>query len=247
MAASVDGHAHDVIGSEQRILLRSIAEQLKMPLIYIARQAELNRVEGAVSADVLADMQAYADTALRLVDSYVLGLEATNNQRLQLELEPMPLSATLYDIAHDLTPLAKQRNTRIELSLAGKYGPVMANQRGFKAALYSLGTVLSEATEHADDSPAILRIAAHRTPHGIVAGIYIDGLRPINTSMEYAQKLHDKKARRSFTGLRAATGAGVFIADSIFSAMETKLRVSQYRGSTGLAVTLQPSIQLQLI
>lgn len=247
MAASITGHARDVTGSEQHILLRSIAEELKMPLIYIARQAELNKTEEVVPLSTLSEIQAYADTGLKLVDSYVLGLEATSNQQLQLELEPMSLSAVLYDIAHDLAPLAKQRNTEIELSLAGKYGPVMANQQGFKAALYSLGTVLSEATEHTGEAPALLRIAAHRTSHGIVSGIYIDGLKPLKTSMKGAQKLHGKRARRSFTGLKAATGAGVFIADSIFNAMETKLRVSQYRGSTGLAVTLQPSAQLQLV
>ena len=246
MARSVTYDTPGLVDVNQQLLFRSITEQLKTPLLYIARQAELSKNEETVSPSVFADMQSYADMAVKLVDSYLLGLDVAKQQTL-LEIEPVPLSAVLYDVAQELAPLARQRNTSIELHLQGKYGQVMANRHGMIAALYSLGAVLSEVTASPRKIPAVLRIAAHRTPHGIVSGIYIDGVKSFGASIRRATTLHGNNARSSFTALNASASASVFIADSIFSAMETRLRVSNFRGNAGLAVTLQPSTQLQLV
>lgn len=231
--------------SAQHVLLMSIAEQLKMPLMYIARQAELHQNSEVVSSQTFADMQSNADMALRLVDSYILGLELSEKQ-LHLELEPVALSAVLYDVAHDLTPIAHQRNTDIELVLAGKYGQVMAHSQGLAAALYSLGSVLSEVCA-IDSSRGVLRIAAHRSTRGIVAGMYIDGAPSLQTTIHGARKLRHKFTRQPLAKLTASTGAGVFIADTILSCMDVRLRAGRFHGKHGLAATLQPSRQLQLV
>ena len=55
--------------SEQ--LLLSIAEQLKLPLLQIARRAELSLVEQ--TTDGLQEMQTSADMAIRLLDNYLFG------------------------------------------------------------------------------------------------------------------------------------------------------------------------------
>lgn len=229
----------------QHMLLRSIAEQLKMPMLYIARQAELSHREETVPAHTLLDMQSNADMALRLIDSYILGLELSEKQ-MNLDLEPVSLSAVLYDVAHDLTPIANQRNTDIELVLSGKYGQVMAHSQGLIAAFYSLGSVLSEVCAE-ENSRGRLRIAVHRSTRGIVAGMYVDGIPSMQTTIYSARKLRHNFTRQPFAKLTAGTGAGVFIADTILSCMDVRLRAGKFHGKHGMAATLQPSRQLQLV
>lgn len=224
--------------------LRSIAEQLKMPLMYLARQAELCR-QGDTAETTFKSMQTHADMALRLVDSYLLGLDLSGKQS-KLQLEPVPIAAALYDVAHDLTPLARQRNTDIELVLAGKYGQVMAHPAGLRAALYGLGFVLSEVV-HPEKIRNTLRIAAHRTRGGIVAGLYIEGSTDVQTTLRASNISRNAGMRQPFPNLTAGTGAGIFVADTIFDAMQTRLRAGRFQNQQGLAVTLQPSRQLQLV
>lgn len=227
------------------MLLRSIAEQLKTPMMYIARQAELSQNAETIPSQTFGHMQSNADMALRLLDSYILGLELSEKQ-LHLELEPVSLSSVLYDVAHDLTPLAHQRNTDIELVLAGKYGEVMANAQGLVAAFYSLGSVLSEACAE-EKSRGRLRIAAHRSTRGIVAGMYLDGTPSLQTTIHGARKLRHTFTRQPFSKLTASSGAGIFIADTILSCMDVRLRAGRFHGKHGMAATLQPSRQLQLV
>lgn len=239
------GSFSDNFAGTQDILLRSIAEQIKLPLMYIARQAEFSRGEETVPRESFDVMHANADMALRLVDSYILGLDLAKRQ-MELELEPVPLSAVLYDVAHDLTPIAKQHNTDIELVLSGKHGQVMAHSQGLVAALYSLGSVLSEACSE-DKSRGRLRIAAHRSAKGIVTGMYIDGAPSLQTTMYQARRLRSQHTRQPFTALCASGGAGIFVADVILASMNARLRAGRYHGKNGLAITLQPSKQLQLV
>ncbi len=245
MTQAPSAKLYDVGGNKQVQTLRSIAEQLKVPLMYLARQAELNQQQENAQAASFKTMQTHADMALRLVDSYLLGLDLSG-QQTTLELEPVPIAAALYDVAHDLTPLAKQRNTDIELVLAGKYGQVMAHPAGLRAALYGLGFVLSEVV-HPEKIRNTLKIAAHRTRNGIVTGLYIDGSADAQTTLRAGNISQNLGMRQPFAQLTAGTGAGVFVADTIFDAMQTKLRFGSFRNQQGLAATLQPSKQLQLV
>jgi hypothetical protein len=229
----------------QDVLLRSIAEQIKLPLMYIARQAEFSRGEETVPRESFDVMHTNADMALRLVDSYILGLDLAKKQ-MELELEPVPLSALLHDVAHDLVPIAQQHNTDIELVLSGRYGQVMAHNQGLIAALYSLGSVLAEVCSE-DKGRGRLRIAAHRSSKGIVAGMYIDGAPSLQTTMYQARKMRTHHTRQPFAQLSSSTGAGIFVADIILASMNARLRAGRYHGKNGLAMTLQPSKQLQLV
>lgn len=214
-----------------------------MPLMYIARQAEFHKAEETVDVSVFRDMQTNADMALRLVDSYVLGLDLATKQ-LDLQLEPVSISATLYDVAHELTPLLRQRGAELQLVLAGRYGEVMAHRRGLMAALYNVGAVLSEV-EVPEAGRHTIKIAAHHSPEGIIAGMYMnDGAPSLSLSKGRA---HHGHARQPFAEVTSQTGAGIFVADAIFASMNTRLRFGRFRGTHGLAATLQPNRQLQLV
>lgn len=229
--------------SDQTRLLAAIAEQLKVPLMAIARQAELGELTQEVHAADLSGIRVQADTALTLVDSYLLGLHLLRSQTA-LQLEPVSVSSTLVEIAHELDKFAKQHGVRLHMHIAGRYEPVMAHRQGLKAALLSLGFGLVEA--QAATHERSLTLATHRTPHGIVTGLYAAG-EPLSAG-EWRTALNlCGKASQPFVGLSGTSGAGIFVAHTILQAMETKLRVGKRLRQYGLATTLQPSQQLRFV
>src|ERR1700690_3413916 len=117
-------------------LLLGVAEELKLPLLQIARQAEQLQLAGGQSD--LKTIQATADTALRLLDNYVLGVRLALEPQ-QLDIEAISVSSVLYDAGQQLDALAKAYGVALELNIAGKFGPVMAHRQGLQAALVSLG------------------------------------------------------------------------------------------------------------
>lgn len=222
-------------------LLRAVAEQLKIPLLQIARLAELAVVTGD-QAQVQV-MGYVADTALRLVDGFLLSAEHHGQQ--QLELEPVSVSSVLQDTAHRLTPLARQNNCDIELDLAGKYGPVMAHRESLESAFMLLGYSLIEARPATGRRHEVV-LAAHRSSSGLVAGIFDNQLGLSADVFRRGRALYGS-ARQTLPTLSGANGASVFVADSLLAAMATPLHTARHNKRAGLAVTLRPSRQLQLV
>jgi hypothetical protein len=229
---------------EANELLVSVAEQLKVPLTVIARHAELGRLSGDPGLVDAAAIATQADAAMLLVDSYLLGLELWGMQT-QLELEPVSVSSMLVDTAHDLQRFARQYNVEVELETAGRFGPVMSNARGLKAALLSLGFTLVEGQAALVKGPRRVVLAVNRTPHGIVTGMYGDYEAVSADAWRRALELCGH-ARQPFAAL-AGSGAGLFVADTILRSMDSRLRVGRYRHRRGLVATFQPSQQLALV
>jgi hypothetical protein len=233
-----------VINNHSSLLLRSVAEELKLPLLQIGRDAELQNLTSANIAADLKRIQNNADMALLLVDSYLLGLEL-NEAQAELMLEPVSLSGALDDAAHSLSQFAKQYDTTLELASSGRYGPVMAHAIGLKAALVSLGYALVSVTQEETSRRQIV-LGIHRSSSGLVAGVYGDFDNLAHAHLKQARMLCGR-ARQPFRMLSSGSAAGVFVADTIFQAMHTKLNVSNHQKHTGLAATLQPSRQLVLV
>lgn len=232
-------------GGASADVLQAVAEQLKVPLTIIARQAELSQALGAAQPDDLRAMQVQATTALTLVDCYLLGLALAQGQ-MRLELEPVSLSSMLTSAAHELYYLARQHNIELEVQVAGKYGPVMANHRGLQAALVSLGYGLIGSGAQPDGRYRHITLGAHRTPHGLVAGMYGDYEDLEAHEWRTALKLCGQ-ASQPFNAVCAGSGAGLFVADTILRAMTTQLRVGRRQKEAGLAATFQPSRQLAFV
>ena len=222
-------------------LLHAVAEQLKTPLTGIARQAELGQLTGEPTLSDLSAIRLQATAALTLVESYLLGLQLLQKQTT-LDLEPVSVSSLLVEVAHEFSGLAKRYGVAVELHVAGKYGPVMAHPAGLKSALLALGYALLEG------SPAgrpRLTLAAHRTPHGIITGLYGD-YPELNTEA-WRRALELKGRATQPLAAVSGNGAGLFVADAILQAMSTRLRVGRHLNMSGLAATFQPSQQLSFV
>lgn len=222
-------------------VLRILAEQLKLPLLQIARGAE--KAQTAPSVEALQTIETTADMALQLIDSYLLSVKLAALPTL--ELEPVSVSATLQDTAHALDKLARLHGCELELSLAGKYEPIMSHRSGFEAAFTALGYAFIEAIPMEETGKPRVVLGAHRSSKGLVAGLYSSS--DINAEQLKRGRVMVGSARQPLPQFSAHGGAGVFVADSLFAAMNTRLHSSRHESLGGLAATLMPSRQLALV
>lgn len=232
-----------LVQSEQLFL--SLAESMKLPLLQILKQAELGALVGN-SADHLAQVRVNADVAIKLVDGYLLSMRLAAEEGYDFEQESVSISSVLYDTAQQLHPIAKLYGVNLELSLDGKYGPVMAHREGLQSALVTLGYALIEALPATDAPQMRLELAAHRCRYGIVAGLYADVDRLTADALRQGRKLFGD-TRQPLPALSHCGGAGVFVADAILSAIGARLKVSHHNRRSGLGAVLQPNPQMQLI
>lgn len=216
---------------KERLLL-ALAEQLKLPLLQIAREAELVKYDGIANT---------ADVALRLIDSYMLSIMPT---QAELALEPISAGAVLQDAAHQLSKFADQYDCRLQLDISGKYRPIMANRQNLLSAYTVLGYSFIEAQANEQLKPTIV-LAAHASAKGLVTGVFCNQ-ESLSVDMFKRAKALYGTARQPLTSLSSVAGAGVFIADSLMQAMSASLHPAHHHKLTGLAATLLPSQQLHL-
>jgi signal transduction histidine kinase len=247
---------HDTTCNGYERLFLAMAEELKLPLQHIARQAELQQLhqphvvaEGATdlkSLEGLKDIQASADMSLQLLDSYLLSLRLSMQPEVSLQLEPVSVSAVLHDTMGELQHIAANYGVTLKLHVQGRYEPVLAHRQALQSALVALGYAVIEALPSTGVRQQHLQLATHRTKQGIVAGVYgeLDALTP--QLYRRAQELQGV-SRQPLVGTLPGSGAGLFVADAILAAMSSRLRVGRYMKLPGFAVTLPASQQLQLI
>lgn len=222
-------------------LFLALAEELKLPLVQIARQAEL--LQTTPDAQGLGTIQDVADAALGLVDGFLLGHQQLA-QPLPV-LEPVSVSAVLQDIAHKLYPLAKQNNCEIDISLAGKYEPIMAHQKSLESALLLLAYTLISSRDAGEGRHRVL-LAAHKTRHGLSTGVF-DNQPGLTADIFRRGRALYGSARQALPTVSGANGAGIFVADALFRSMEAPLKIARHKSLTGLAATMHLSRQLQLV
>lgn len=229
--------------SEQLFL--SLAEQMKLPLMQILKQAELGKLLDN-SNEHLAQVGVNAEVALKLIDGYLLSMRLAAEESYNVEQESVSLSSVLYDAAHQLHPIARLYGVDLEISLGGKFGPVKAHREGLQSALVSLGYALIEALPASDAPQMRLELAAHRCRYGIVAGLYADVDRLTTEALRQGKQLLGE-TRQPLPALSHCGGAGVFVADAILNAIGAKLKVSHHNRRSGLGTVLQSNPQLALV
>lgn len=220
-------------------LLRALADELKLPLMQIARSAELAEPRDAQTE--LRLIETTATNALQLVDSYIL-VTALGQQHL--DLVPVSVSALLYDVAQDLYQLSKLYDTDITINVQSGVGQVMAHSDALRAGLASLAYTL--LTGGIMGRKQTLTLLAQRTKQGITAGVVGSHAFVTADDLQSARLLYGK-ARHPAGGITQNSGVGLYIADSLFAAMESPLRVIKAGRQTGIAANLTPSQQLALL
>lgn len=223
-------------------LLLSIAEELKLPLMQIARQAELSQISAKPDNNIIMTS---ADNAVQLIDNYIIGVKMATNPE-KIVYEAVSVSSILYDSANQLDGLAKLYGVELDLLISGKFNPVTANREGLKAALTSLGMALIEALPGQETTQLKLHFATHRSRYGIVAGIYSDNKQLTSVAIKNGRRLQ-RSSRQPLNKLSHTNGAGIFVADAILNAMDLRLTPSRHHNLYGIGMVLQPNNQLRLV
>jgi hypothetical protein len=225
-------------GSEE--LLLSVAEELKLPLMQIARQAEQANTDPRIIRNT-------AEAALQLLDNYALSVRLKSQPAL-FEKEPVSVSSVLYDTGQQLDALAKNYGVELELNVTGRYGTVMAHRQGLQSALTSLGASLIEALPALESPQLKLQLASHRSRYGIVAGLYTDAPQLTNAALKRGRRLQRQRvSRQPLTAVSHSSAAGIFVADTILQAMSLRLRASRHQRLYGLGTVMQPNNQIALV
>jgi hypothetical protein len=230
--------------SEQERLFLSLVEQLSQPLMQIARVSEVAVEQPQASTADWRVVRTVAEASLQLVESYALSLRV-HGRVTPLSIEPISVSSLLYDTAHALQPYAHQYGVALELEPGPKMQPILADRTILQAALTSLGQVFVLAQSESDEAAVPVRLSAHRGRYGVVAGVY--GPTVIGADSLHRARQQYGAARQPLQQLVSGPAAGVFVADSLLHALSTRLHAARYHNITGLAATLQPSQQLQLV
>lgn len=233
---------HQLSGQER--LLLSVVEQLSRPLLQIERLAEITQAAQLGDSGDWRLVQTIAASSLQLAESYSLSLRL-QGKLTPLELEPVTVSALLYEAAQALEPYAKQYGVTLELDTGPRLAPIMGDKAVLRSALMSLGQVFVAGSAEQEQT-ATVRLAAHRSRYGVVTGLYSSMLELGTESLRQARYLHGH-ARQPLQRLISGPGAGVFVADSLLASLQSRLHVARYHNLTGLATTLAPSQQLQLV
>jgi hypothetical protein len=240
------GHTGDkqALTTEEQLFL-GLVEQLSRPFLQLSRLSELAATEDPLLAQSHWPVaQAIASASLNLVESYALSLRV-NGQITPLELEPITVSSLLYDTAHVLQPFAKQYGVELELDSGRGLQPILTDRSVLQSAMVSLGQVFVLASAEGETKQPV-RLAAHLSRYGVVAGLYGEHQQLGTDSLRRANALRGK-ARQPLQRLVSGPAAGVFVADSLLHTLSAHLHIARYHKLTGLAATLQPSQQLQLV
>lgn len=218
-------------------LLTAVAEQLKMPLLQIARLAETN------NATSLPDISVISEHALRLVDAYV---QAQTLWQTELALEPVTTSAVLYDVAQVLQPFAEHHDVTIELDQKGTGMPVLAHRPSLKTLLTLVAASLIETS---DDSSAPIKrlvLGTHRTGKGTIIGAFTANPEISQRALRLTRELHAKNLR-SGSAMGMTGAAALAIADLLSEQLQAPLKSYRHRSLSGMGSLLLPSRQLQLV
>lgn len=227
------------------LLFTTLAEQVKLPFVAIAHAAELSKLNPGHDEleRLFKTISITSEAALKLIDGYLLSVQL--QQEPALALEPVSLGSVLYDTAQRLDKYAKAHDCTVELHVEGRYGPVMARQEVVETALESLGYSFIEAAGNQGAKTKIM-LMVRRTPRGMSTGVFSDTDRLSSTLFKQAKVLKGL-ARQPLGDFSAGSGAGVFVADALFTWLDSPMKVARFKSMQGLASTLIPSRQLSLV
>jgi hypothetical protein len=235
--------------ARQRALLATLSQDLALPLLQIRSSLEL--LEGkdfakAAARRHAAESSLNLDAGLQLIEAYRLLLNSS--QIDNLPLEPLAIGALLDDIAHQLSPYAKEYSTAIEVSVQHRLAPVVVHQPSLHAALEVLGSSLIRAqAAQLDEKSYRLVLGAHKTADNAIAAGVFSSVHGLSDKTLRAARSLVGKARQPLPALPAGAAAGVLVADMLCAALWQPLRAAAHDNLAGLATSIPASKQLQFV
>jgi len=227
----------------------TLSEDIALPLLQVKGSLEVLQSQNFIKAAARAHAAGSSlsiDTGLQLIEAYKLLLGADDNSKLPAE--PLAVGAVLEEIAHRLTPYAKQYNTAIEVSVQHKLTPVLAHQPSLISALEVLSSSIIRAqAAQSEQKKYQLVLGAHRSPDNVIAAGVFSSVHGLSDRTLRAARGLVGKARQPLPAVPAGAAAGVLVADMLCTAMWQPQRAAAHHSLPGLVTILPVSKQLQII
>lgn len=235
--------------ARQKAILRTLSEDLVLPLLQVKTSLELLEDSGfskAAARRHAAETRLNVDNGLQLVEAYRLLLDSAQLDKLQLE--PLAIGALLEDIAHQLTPYAKQYDTKVEVSVQPRLAPALAHQPSLHSAIEVLGSSLIRAqAAQSEENSFRLVLAAHRSAENSIAAGAFSGTRGLSDKTLRAARSLVGLARQPLPAVPAGAAAGILVADMLCAALWQPLRAAAHHNLAGLVTIVPVSKQLRII
>lgn len=233
----------------QRALLVALSDDLALPLLQVRSSAELivaANYSKTAAREQTTTMALSAENGLQLVEAYRLLLRS--DEILNFTFEPVAIGAILEEVAHHISPFARQYSTAIKVDVQGRLTPVLAHQPSLIAALevLSCSMIRAQAAQKEATSHQMV-LGAHRSVEGsIAAGAFSDVHGLSDRSLRAARSLVGQ-ARQPLPAIPPGTASGILLADMLCATLWQPLRAAAHRSLGGLATSLPTSKQLQFV
>lgn len=224
-------------------ILRGLAWELKGPLTYIARLAELQRM-AAGSEESGKSIESVAQEALTLLDSYLLAAQTEYGQ-VQLPLEGVGIGAVLYDVSQALQPFAQVSGCEVKLHI-NRDTAVMSHAKGLRTILTCIAQFVIDQAP-AGDAPHVVQLKTYRRRSGeLGAGIFADYLNCTQSDIKRARRLYGR-AHMAVSLRGSSPGVRLAIAENLASSIGAELAIIRSGGQRGIGLNLVTSRQLSLV
>jgi len=235
--------------NRHRALLAALSDDLALPLLQVKTSLEINvnnNFDKNIVIDQSRSMSLNIESGLQLIEAYRLVLSSQDN--IENSLETVSIGGVLNDVAHQLTPYAKQYNTDLEVDVQSKLTPVIAHPASLFAAIQCLSaSMLRAQAAQSQQKRYQLVLGAHRRVDNIVTtGVFCSARGLSDLTLRAARQLVGK-ARQPLPEVPSGAAGGVLIADMLCSAMWRPLRAAAHRNMNGLATGVPFTKQLQIV
>lgn len=233
-----------LLADEHRLFL-SLSERLSELFLQITRLSESIPLDDPARAqDILGTMRTLSESAMLLTQSYTVDARL-RSRLIHPEVQAITASSLLHEMATTLRPLAIAYGVTLTVDEPTNSVPILGDPVILHAALTSLVQVFVLAASEQGGGET-LRISAHRSRHGLVAGVYMESSELTTDAFRRAKRLYGSVSE-PMGKLVHGPATGVFVADSLLHMVSAKLHVARYQHWTGLATTLPICHQLQLV
>lgn len=215
----------------------ALAEQLKLPLLQIACLSESKRDDWN---DTKLTTSRISRQGLRLIDAY---LQARTQAQTNLNLESIDSGAVLYDVAAELTPLAKIQGFDVVIDKRSKQ-LVMAHAKTLHTMLLLMGICLIEAVDKEHEHSKRIILGTHTSKGGVVVGAFATGVSIGQHVLNVIRKLHGQ-AYQILPLTNINVGVELVIADELSRQMNTIMKPYRHKSAQGFGSLLSVSNQLQ--
>jgi hypothetical protein len=235
--------------ARHRALLVALSDDLALPLTQIKTGLELMEDAGfakPIARQQTREMGLSLEAGFQLIETYRLLLKS--DDILELSFEPVAIGAVLDEVAHILTPFAREYSTKLEVDVQGRLTPVLVHQPSLSAVLQALSYSLIRAqAAQAERTEYSLILGAHRfASNSIAAGVFSDIQGLSDRSLRAAHSLVGQ-ARQPLPAVPPGAASGILIADMLCANMWQPLKIAAHHSLHGLVTALPTSKQLQFV